>query len=111
VARVSPSPTILILHRSLSAQQTSAFSLSEALAFGFVAQDSPSTMQCILWFHKKFAFHSFMLFMLYEVVFNVFIIGSPYICETKPKFYNQNGYWCLKRFHQSQLTTNIKAVL
>jgi hypothetical protein len=52
-----------------------------------------------------------MLFMHYEVVFNVFIIGSPYICETKPKFYNQNGYWCLKWFHQSQLTTNIKAVL
>jgi len=49
-----------------------------------------------------------MLFRLSEV-FYVFIIGSPKICETKHKFYNQNGFWCLKGFHQ--LTTNIKAVL
>jgi hypothetical protein len=51
-----------------------------------------------------------MLFMLSDV-FYVFIIGSPYICETKPKFHNQNGFWCLKEFHQSQLATNINAVL
>jgi len=38
------------------------FLLPEAFAFGFMAWDSPSTMQCILWFHKEFVisfFHAF----------------------------------------------------
>lgn len=100
-----PSPTLMPLHRSMSAQ-SSCLSLGEVCCFHALWSETLLQLFNVFYTIKITS----MLFILFEIIY-IFISNTLKVLGTKWAFYVDNGFKCSWEFCQSQLDVYIETQL